>query len=73
MRYPWREWRDITVPVVSHHLPLALPPRPLPHLLPGHVLEDDVGLEAIWGGNSREVSAPHDGVEAGGGRPGVRT
>ena len=63
---------EIFPPVVSHHLPLTLPPGPLPHLLPGEVLEDDVGVEAFRGGTSREVAAPHHGVEAGRGRPGVR-
>ena len=57
------------LPVVSHHLPLTLPPGPLPQLLPGEALEDDVGLQAVRRGTSREVTAPHDGVKARGGRP----
>ena len=60
------------LPVVRHHLPLTLPPGPLPHLLPGEALEDDVGVEAVRRGTSREVTAPHDGVKARGWRPAGR-
>lgn len=60
---------EIFPPVVSHHLALALPPGPLPELLPGETLEDDVRLQAVRCGPAREVSAPHHRVKAGGSWP----
>jgi len=59
------------VPVISHQLPLTLPPGPQLVRLHVEALEDHVRLQAVRCGAPWEVARPHHRVEGGRGRPDI--
>ena len=60
---------EVLSPVISHQLPLTLPPGPQLVRLHVEALEDHVRLQAVRGGAPWEVARPHHRVEGGRGRP----